>query len=139
MDIYAETILDHYRNPRGKGPVTAGQWDVIRQEDNPTCGDAITVGLKRENDTITGIAWEGEGCAISQAAMSMLAEELEGKTTEDIRKLGKDEVFSLLGIDIGPRRIKCALLALHALKNAIRSCEHLPPQSWMETTEVTGQ
>jgi len=105
-------------------------------EKNPSCGDELTVGLKIENSVIADVAWEGTGCAISQAGMSMLAEELTGKTTEEIHAMKKDDMYALLGVPIGPRRFKCALLGLHTLKNAIRKSAKKEPQSWLETVEV---
>lgn len=134
MDLYAENILDHYRNPRGK--LGVGGWGlglVIHREDNPACGDELTVGLTVHDDHIQHIHWNGTGCAISQAAMSMLSEELEGKTFEDVDHLMKDGMLALLGVPIGPRRLKCALLGLHAVKNALLRFQKTPLRSWSET------
>lgn len=139
MDLYAENILEHYRNPRNKWVVGSGQWVVTHTEKNPTCGDELTVGLNIKNGVIKEIAWEGTGCAISQAGMSMLAEELGGKTTDEIDAMKKDNMYTLLGVPIGPRRFKCALLGLHTLKNAIRKSAKKEPQSWLETVEIDGQ
>ncbi|MAE68517.1 Fe-S cluster protein [bacterium] len=131
MDLYAENILDHYRDPRHKGE--GGRASVSKEEDNPSCGDRLTVHLWIENNVIEKIEWEGVGCAISQAGMSIFSEELEGKTTEEILKLNKDDIYELLGVPIGPRRFKCALLCLHTVKNAIRKYEGKDSQSWLET------
>ena len=121
MDIYAENILDHYRAPRGK--LAVGGWQLVQKhtESNPTCGDEITVGLDIQNGYIRNIVWDGTGCAISQAAMSMLSEEFTGKSVEDIENFSTEDMLALLGVKIGPRRLKCALLGLDALKKAIRS------------------
>ncbi|MDA0375917.1 MAG: iron-sulfur cluster assembly scaffold protein [bacterium] len=131
MDLYAENILDHYRDPRHKG--TGDGATVSKEEDNPSCGDRITAHLWIEDDVITKIEWEGAGCAISQAAMSIFTEELEGKTTTEVLKIKKEDVYELLGVPIGPRRFKCALLCLHTVKNA------LAPQSWLETVEIADK
>ncbi|OGJ57766.1 hypothetical protein A3H90_00125 [Candidatus Peribacteria bacterium RIFCSPLOWO2_02_FULL_55_36] len=139
MDLYAENILDHYRNPRGKSPLLPqrergqGRGPIQHTESNPACGDEITVGISLQNDHISEICWDGTGCAISQAAMSMLSEELEGKTLEDIDHLTKDSLLALLGVPIGPRRLKCALLGLHACKNALCQFQKIPLRSWSET------
>jgi len=114
-DLYREMILDHYRNPRHKGLVDPASIDYA--EDNPVCGDHIhlTVQLD-ENDVVSAVGWEGEGCAISQASASMLYENLVGKSLEEIRAIGKDEILEMLGIPLSPVRLKCALLSLKVLK-----------------------
>lgn len=141
MDLYAENILDHYRHPRGKfpNPETKIRNGITHTEHNPSCGDSLTVGITTENGVITDVAWDGEGCAISQASMSMLAEELTGKRTEEIHGMSKAQMMEMLGVAIGPRRVKCALLGLHTLKNTLRIAKKNGPQTWLETLEVTGQ
>ncbi|MBT4119686.1 MAG: iron-sulfur cluster assembly scaffold protein [Candidatus Peribacter sp.] len=134
MDLYAENILDHYRDPRCKGEGSGAS--VSKEEDNPSCGDRLTAHLWIEDGSITKIEWEGTGCAISQAGMSIFAEELEGKTTTELLSMKKETVYELLGVPIGPRRFKCALLCLHTVKNAIRKHEGLEPQMWLETVEI---
>ena len=139
MDLYAENILDHYRNPRNKSPLLP-QWERGRgrgflqhTESNPACGDEITISLNIDNDHLQHIQWDGTGCAISQAAMSMLSAELEGKSIENIGHLTKDTMLKILGVPIGPRRLKCALLGLHAIKNALNQFQKVPLRSWSET------
>jgi nitrogen fixation NifU-like protein len=114
-DMYREMILDHYRNPRKKGLVSPA--DIDYEEDNPVCGDHIhlTVQLD-ENDVVTNVGWDGEGCAISQASASLLYESLIGMSKEEIRHLDKDHILDMLGIELGPVRLKCALLSLKVLK-----------------------
>ena len=119
MDVYAENILDHYRHPRGKQRLA--QPSVTHEETNVSCGDSLIVDLSIADGVIREIGWEGSGCAISQAAMSMLGEELAGKTIDAAGALDAKDVYDLLGVPIGPRRVKCALLGLQAVKNAIRS------------------
>ena len=134
MDVYAENILDHYRDPRGQGDLESP--DAKHEEVNHSCGDAVTLHLKLEGETIAALRWEGTGCAISQAAMSMLSDELEGMSTADALALTKADVYAMLGVPIGPRRFKCALLGLHTVKNALRKAQALEVQSWLETVEV---
>ncbi|MFN2271994.1 MAG: Fe-S cluster assembly sulfur transfer protein SufU [Anaerolineae bacterium] len=114
-DLYRENILDHYQNPRNYG--TLDHPDITYQDDNPLCGDVIRIDLKLDqDDRISEVAFSGEGCAISQASASMLTEEILGKTLDEVRHLSKDDVLEMLGIQMGPVRIKCALLCLKVLK-----------------------
>lgn len=114
-DMYRENILDHYQNPRNYG--TLKDPDVSYEDDNPLCGDVIRIDLiLDETDRIREVAFSGEGCAISQASASMLTEEIQGKSLEEIKHLGKEDILELLGIELGPVRLKCALLSLKVLK-----------------------
>jgi nitrogen fixation NifU-like protein len=114
-DLYRELILDHYRDPRNKGRLDPA--DISYAEDNPLCGDRIHLYLRVDDDQrVTDVAWEGEGCAISMASASMLSEQLVGKTLDELRKLGKEDILEMLGIELGPVRLKCALLSLKVLK-----------------------
>lgn len=119
MDLYAENILDHYRNPHGKTDISHTEYRITFTESNPTCGDEITIGLNIENGKITKCGWEGSGCAISQAAMSMLYDVVLGATKDDILKLTKDDVLELLGVPVSNRRMNCALLGLKAVQKAV--------------------
>ncbi len=131
MDLYADNILDHFRHPRSKGSLVSPTAE--RHEVNASCGDELMIQLKIENDHITDLAWSGTGCAISQAAMSMLSEELKGMSVRDAEALTKEHVYDILGVPVGPRRFKCALLCLHALKNALLSATGKPEQPWTAT------
>lgn len=134
MDVYAENILDHYRHPRNKLIAVSCQLSACSHtEENLSCGDTVTVHLAIENDRITEVSWDGTGCAISQAAMSMLSEELVGKSLDEVKELMPKSIYDMLGVPIGPRRVKCALLCLHVLKNALQKYEGKPPQSWAKT------
>jgi len=135
MDLYADNVLDHYRNPRGKKRLA--QATVAREEVNASCGDSLTLELLLEGGKVKGIGWEGTGCAISQAAMSLLSEELIGKSEAELEALTKEDIFALLGVPIGPRRLKCALLSLHALKNALHTLHGEEPQGWREMVGET--
>ena len=131
MDLYAENILDHYRTPRGQEPLTGPS--VEHKEENTSCGDELTIRLLIADGKISTISWAGAGCAISQAAMSMLAEELPGMSLADAEKLTTTKIYALLGVPVGPRRFKCALLGLHTLKNTLRKHAGLPSQPWTVT------
>lgn len=133
MDLYAENILDHYKHPRHTGHLSRA---VSHREENISCGDDLTIDLVIDDGVIADLKWRGEGCAISQAAMSLLSEELIGMSVADAEALKPDEVYSLLGVPIGPRRFKCALLGLHTLKNALRAAHGEPAQSWLETVSL---
>lgn len=135
MDIYAENILDHYKHPRGKRVMENATAE--HEEVNWSCGDALTIRIKLDDGRITELGWDGNGCAISQASMSLLSEELTGKSVDDVARLGKEDIYALLGVPIGPRRFKCALLSLHTLKNTLRKAQGLEPQDWLETVELT--
>jgi nitrogen fixation protein NifU and related proteins len=117
MDLYREEILDHYKHPRHFGHLD--EPDLVFHDSNPFCGDEITLELKIENDRVADVAFTGHGCAISRAAASMMSEEIIGKPLEELRKWDKEDILDLLGIEVGPVRIKCALLPLKALKAAV--------------------
>lgn len=114
-DMYRELIIEHYKNPRHHG--TLDPADISYEDDNPLCGDRIRVDLRLNGDEkIVEAAFSGQGCAISQASASMLLEDIQGKTLDDIKDLAKKDVLDMLGIELGPVRLKCALLALKVLK-----------------------
>jgi nitrogen fixation NifU-like protein len=114
-DIYREIILDHYRNPRNKGKLAVA--DVSVHDSNPLCGDEIDMHLKIDSNTIQDVKFEGRGCAISQASASMLTEMVMGKDLEFIKELKKEDILENIGLtNLGPARIKCALLSLKVLK-----------------------
>lgn len=134
MDIYAENILEHYKNPHNTG--SGDNATVSHMEKNISCGDEVTAHLTVRDDKITAIEWQGTGCAISQAGMSMLSDELKDMAINEVLALKKDTVYDMFGVPIGPRRFKCALLCLHAVKNAILVCQEKDPQSWLKTVEI---
>lgn len=113
-DLYREQILEHYKYPQNYGDLPDAT--ITQEEHNPFCGDQITLFLRVEDEIITGVSFRGRGCAISQAAASMLTETLVGQTVEAAKAIDKTVILELLGIPIGPVRIKCALLVLKALK-----------------------
>ena len=109
-DLYREQILDHYKRPRNYGELEDPTFS--HRGENPVCGDEITIDIELdEDDRIEEIAFRGEGCAISQAAASLLSGELVGMSLEELYELDRDDIVDLLGVDISPMRIKCAVLA----------------------------
>jgi nitrogen fixation NifU-like protein len=113
-DLYREVILDHYQNPRNYGTLEPA--DISYEEDNPVCGDHIRLDLRLQDGRVKDVRFSGHGCAISQASASMLTEEIQGKTLDELKAFSKDDLLGLLGIPLGPVRIKCALLSLKVLK-----------------------
>lgn len=113
-DIYRQNILDHYQNPRNFG--TLEHPDISAEDSNPLCGDEIRIDLKVKDGVIEDVRFSGKGCSISRAAASMLTEEIRGKTLDEVKRIGRDDVLEMLGIELGPVRLKCALLALKTLK-----------------------
>ena len=114
-DIYREIILDHYRNPRNKGKLENA--DVTVHDSNPLCGDEIDIHLKVDGGVIKDVKFEGKGCAISQASASMLTEMVLDKPLTAVKDLAKDDILENIGLmNLGPARIKCALLSLKVLK-----------------------
>jgi nitrogen fixation NifU-like protein len=114
-DLYREQILNHYREPRNKGRLESA--DISSADDNPLCGDRIELDLRLDGEgRVAEVGWDGQGCAISMASASMLSEEIKGKTLDELRDLGKADILEMLGIELGPVRLKCALLSLKVLK-----------------------
>ncbi len=114
-DFYRENILDHYRHPRNAGKLE--QPTHSHEEHNPLCGDVIRLDLHvNEDNIIDQVAFTGKGGAISQASASMLTEMIQGKSLEEAKQIGKEQILEALGIEIGPVRLKCALLSLKVLK-----------------------
>ncbi len=125
-DIYHEMIIDYSRNPLNFGKLDAP--DVSYHDSNPLCGDSIDIDLKIDTEKISDVKFHGKGCAICMACSSVLTEMIKGKNLDDVKSLGKDDVLSELGLEqLGPTRIKCALLSLKVLKFGIYSyfAEHM--------------
>jgi nitrogen fixation NifU-like protein len=114
-DLYREQIIDHYKNPRMKG--TLDPHDISYEDDNPLCGDRLRIDVRLGADgRVSEAAFSGQGCAISQASADLLTESIIGKSLEDVRAIGKDDILEMLGIELSPVRLKCALLSLKVLK-----------------------
>ncbi len=115
--LYREELLDHFRHPRNSGELSDAQ--VRTEALNPSCGDEIAMAIKVDGAILKGIAFKGKGCVISQAAASLLTEQVKGKQLAAIEALTKDDMLSLVGISLGPTRLRCALLALESLHKAL--------------------
>jgi nitrogen fixation NifU-like protein len=115
-DFYRDYILDHYRNPRNFGRLEHA--DAAAEDLNPLCGDQVRMELKLNDGVVSDLRFSGKGCAISQAAASMLTETVKGMKLSDIAKLSKDVVLENVGIGISATRMKCAMLGLRVLKSA---------------------
>lgn len=113
-NFYMEQILDHYQDPRNFGTIEDA--DLSHEEGNPSCGDQIRIDIKLDGERIAKIKFSGKGCAISQASASMLTERLLGASLDEVKQFGKEEMLALLGIEMSPMRIKCALLPLKVVK-----------------------
>lgn len=108
-DMYRQQILDHYKNPRNYGEIEDPTYTHVGE--NPMCGDEIAIDVVLEDDHVERIAFRGDGCAISQASASMLSETLTGASVEELQEMDRDDVIDMLGVDISPMRVKCAVLA----------------------------
>lgn len=117
-DLYREVIIERYKNPAFKGTLEPN--DISFEDENPLCGDHIRIDLRvDENRIITEGAFSGHGCAISMASADLLLETVIGKTVDEARKFSKEQLLDLLGIELGPVRLKCALLPLKIIKAGI--------------------
>ena len=114
-NIYREQIIDLYEHPLNHGEIA--QPDFTYEEDNPLCGDVIRIDVTLDGQQrLKEIAWRGEGCAISQAAASLLTEEIKGKTLDEVKTFTSEELLELVGVPLSMARVKCALLSLKVLK-----------------------
>jgi nitrogen fixation NifU-like protein len=129
--LYREVILDHYKNPRGHGPMENA--DAEAEGQNPLCGDEVSiyVAFADDGDTIDEVKFSGRGCAISQAATSMLTEMVKGRSATQVATLPREELLDEIGIPLTPVRLKCALLGLSTLKLALHKAKGTPlPDEW---------
>ena len=124
--LYREVILDHYKNPRGHGVMADADADAEGM--NPLCGDEVTIYVRfgEDSDTIDEVKFSGRGCAISQAATSMLTEMVQGKRAAEVASMDKDELLEEIGIPLTPIRLKCAMLGLTTLKVALHKTKGTP-------------
>lgn len=117
-DLYRDQIIERYKNPLHKGDLDPN--DITFEDENPLCGDHIRIDLRvGEDERVTEAAFNGHGCSISLASADLLLESIIGKTVDEVKQLTKQDVLDLLGIELGPVRLKCALLSLKILKAGV--------------------
>ena len=134
--MYREVILDHYKNPRGHGAIDHA--DAQAEGQNPLCGDEVTIFVRfaEDGETISEVGFEGRGCAISQAATSMLTELVQGRKAADVAALPKEALLEEIGIPLTPIRLKCAILGLGVLKVALHRSKGTPlPAEWQSLAD----
>lgn len=123
-ELFRENILEHHKHPRCHG--TMENPDATFEDANPLCGDRIRMDFRIADGVLQEVRFSGQGCSISQAAASMLCEHVQGLPLERIKELGREDVLEMLGIELGPVRLKCALLALKTLKAGIWGVNQWP-------------
>jgi nitrogen fixation protein NifU and related proteins len=137
-DLYRELILDHYKSPRNHGLLDPA--DGKAEGQNPLCGDEVVMSVRTGGgQSIEEIGFEGRGCAISQAAASMLTELAVGRSVEEVAAMPKEELLDELGVPLeqNPARLKCALLPLGVLKVALHRAKGTPlPDDWADADEL---
>ena len=128
--LYREVILDHYKSPRNHGLLEPH--DAFAEGQNPLCGDEVAVSVRfSEGDVIEDVGFEGRGCAISQAATSMLTDLVKGRTAQQVAAMDKSELLEEIGIPLTPVRLKCAILGLGVLKVALHRAKGTAlPEEW---------
>lgn len=117
MNLYQALLMDHYKNPRNQGRLPAP--DFVSEEHNPSCGDQVRMEGMLEGDVIIKIVFEGKGCVISQATASLLTVHVVGFSRAMIESMDSTSIQKLIGMELGPTRLKCALLPLHALQQGL--------------------
>jgi nitrogen fixation protein NifU and related proteins len=133
-NLYRDFILEHYRNPHNKGVLDPH--DLQFADSNPTCGDELNMTLRLDDTkhSVADVAFDGQGCAISQASASILTDQLRGMSLEAVLEMNPRDLLDELGVPIGPARLKCALLSYKVLQGAVRGAEI----DWPEEAEVSG-
>lgn len=117
-DLYREIIIDRYKSPIYRGRLDPH--DISFEDDNPLCGDLIRIELRLDSDErVSEAVFDGHGCAISLASADLLIESIQGKSLEEVKQLTKEDILDMLGIELGPVRLKCALLSLKVLKAGV--------------------
>ena len=135
-DLYRELILDHYKNPRHAGELEPA--DARAEGQNPLCGDEVAITVNFDGcDVIEDVRFQGRGCAISQAATSMLMEMVQGRTAQDVAAMPTQELLDEIGVPLTPVRLKCAVLGLGVLKVALHRAKGTPlPEEWAGLEEL---
>ena len=119
QDIYREELMEHYKNPRNRGWLDDPSAETVKK--NPLCGDIISMQLKLEDGKIEDVKFEGSGCAVTIASSSVLTDALKGKTVTEAKKMSKEELLDLLGVELTTSRIKCATLPLEAFQSLLEA------------------
>lgn len=128
MDLYQETLLEHYKHPRNVGVFDASDGTFMRaKKTNVGCGDAVTIEIQLSvDDVVQDVRWQGTGCVISTAAMSVLSENIKGKTRQEVLSLQQQDVLEILGLEsVAPGRVKCLDLSLRAIQGALQQSDVL--------------
>jgi nitrogen fixation NifU-like protein len=116
-DLYRENILDHYGNPRNEGVLENP--DISHERQNPVCGDVVRLDIKLDDGRVGEARFRGQGCVISMASASMFTEEIKGRTISELQEMDEEDIFDMLGIELGPSRFHCGVLPLRVLEEAL--------------------
>lgn len=117
-DLYQENILDHYKHPHNAGRLEGAT--LSARELNPSCGDVIELFMVLDDcDRVKDVKFDGKGCAVSTASVSMLTDRIKGRPLADVMAIDERDILDMLGIAVGPMRMKCAMLSLRALKSSL--------------------
>ncbi|MGD2105322.1 MAG: SUF system NifU family Fe-S cluster assembly protein [Anaerolineae bacterium] len=120
-ELYRENILDHYGNPRNEGVLEDP--DISFERDNPVCGDVVRIDIKLENGRVNQASFTGQGCVISMASASMFTEEIQGKTLDELKAMDDEDMFRMLGVELGPSRANCGVLPLRVVQGGLAERE----------------
>jgi nitrogen fixation NifU-like protein len=132
--MYRENILDHYKHPTHRGAIESP--DITYEDANPLCGDVLRMDFRLKDGRIEAVRFDGRGCSISQASADMLCEKIEGMSLDEAKKVSREDVLEMLGIELGPVRLKCGLLALKTLKAGVYGLDRWPGEE--DEEEGTG-
>ena len=134
-ELYRDYILEHYKSPHHFG--TLEKHDLQAHDVNPLCGDEVSIAVAFDGDTIADVKFQGRGCAISQAATSMLMDMVKGRSAEEVASMSREELLDEVGIPLTPVRLKCAILGLSTLKLALHKGKGTPlPEEWAGVDEL---
>ncbi len=134
-DLYRDYILEHYRRPHNFGVLDGAT--TSQEGANPLCGDRITMQLRVRGGVIDGVGFTGRGCAISQASASLLTDEIKGKPVDTVNAMAASDLIDLLGIEISPARMKCALLSLETLHGALEPSATSAPAAGADASSAS--
>jgi nitrogen fixation NifU-like protein len=133
-DLYRDYILEHYRRPHNFGVIDAPS--ATYEGSNPLCGDRITLQVRVAEGNVAEVGFTGRGCAISQASASLLTDEIKGKSLADVAAITPDDLLDLLGIEISPARMKCAMLSHDALRHVLADLDAVPAETMPAAAEA---